>query len=309
MKENTRMRNHFGKSMLALAMGIAMTSSGQASAQAVVIDPANLAVNHVNAAANTASMIANMENAATNTASTIKLGVIKHHTINIDKTGQGILGTNKQILKTNNEILATAKNIQEMDVRNHTVNKNYTWITNNNYGGDGDPVVIPIPGRADGHMASLDEAALSNRVENFREAAYYQGDSDAGRIDARADVAGSSTQKSANDALVNLLSSQRSNIGGEAEAIRDQAVRATSKPEYGQAEQLQNAAALAGMQANQLVQMRALMIASQNQQAAAAQAVVDRQAREIASAQSLRRSFGATHANGEQQPASVKASW
>jgi len=301
MKDNTHMRKHLSKSTLALAMGVALTFAGQVSAQYVVIDPANLAANSANAASNALNLVANTENAITNTISTGVLIDIKKRTKNIERT-------NKEIAENTQEISKTANKIYDIDVQNHTVNTSYTWITNNDYG-DGDQVIIPIPGSVDTYMASLDEKNLGARVASFRDATDYTGASNAGRIDASADIVGSRTQKTANDALVNLLSSQRSNLGGEADAIKDQAVRATSAPTYGHAEQLQNAAALAGMQANQLLQMRALMIASQNQQAAAAQAAGDRQAREIASAQSLRRSFGVMHANNEQASAPVKASW
>lgn len=301
MKEHTHMRKHFGKSALTLAMGMALTFASQASAQFVVIDPANLAVNSVNAATNTINTGANIANAATNAVSTAVLIDTKLHTKKIDRTTQ-------EILKSSQNIQATTKNIYDIDVRNHTVNKNYTWITNNDYG-NGDQVIIPIPGSVDTYMASLDEKNVGSRVASFREATDYASASDAGKIDASADIAGSRTQKSANDALVSLLSSQRLDLGGEARTINSQAVRATSGTLHGHAEQLQNAAALAGQQAHQLLQMRALMIASQNQQAAAAQATGDRQAREIASAQSLRRSFGVMHANSEQPSAPVKASW
>lgn len=287
------MRKHFGKSALALAIGMAMTFAGQASAQFVVSDPSNLVVNKANARANTANMLVNTENAVANTIST---GVLIHTKL-----------LAKSIEKNTRGLKNTTNNIYNNDVKNNTVNKNFTWITNNY--SDGDPVIIPIPGKANRKMASLDEEVVGDRIKSFRGAEYYQGNSDAGKMDTGADIAGSEMQKSSNDALVNLLSSQRSNIEGEAEAIKSQAIRATTEPTLGHAEQLQNAAALAGLQANQLVQMRALMIASQNQQAAAAQAAGDRQAREIASAQSLRRSFGSVANNGEQQSRLVKASW
>jgi conjugal transfer/entry exclusion protein len=300
MKENTYMRKHFSKSTLVLAMGVALTFAGQASAQ-VVFDPANFMVNAFSAKNSAISAGANVSSAATGAVSAAALIDIRK---NMEKTER----SNKEIENYTYSIDNTTQNIYDLDVENHTVNKNYTWITNNNYG-DGDPVIIPIPGSINGYMASLDDANVGERVANFREATDYTGASDAGKIDANADIAGSRTQKSANDALVNLLSSQRSNIGGEAEAIKGQTMRATSPTLRGHAEQLQNAAGLAGLQANQLVQMRALMIASQNQQAAAAQAAGDRQAREIASAKSLRRSFGTVNANDEQQPTSTKASW
>ena len=104
---------------------------------------------------------------------------------------------------------------------------------------------------------------------------------------------GSEAQKKANDALFRGLDQQQSQLQQDARQLVRLQQSAQSAP--GQMAAIQYANQLASAQVNQLLQIRALLIAQQNAAATRAQAVVDREAQEAAAAEQLRQgSYGSS---------------
>jgi P-type conjugative transfer protein TrbJ len=97
---------------------------------------------------------------------------------------------------------------------------------------------------------------------------------------------GSESQKKANDALFRGLDRQQD--GMQADASQLQRLQAAAQGTTGQLEAIGYANQLASHQANQLLQIRALLIAQQNAIATRNQALADREAKETAAASQLR---------------------
>lgn len=104
---------------------------------------------------------------------------------------------------------------------------------------------------------------------------------------------GSDSQKRANDALFRGLDRQQDQLQQDArQLVRLQQSAQTAQ---GQMAAIQYANQLASHQANQLLQIRALLIAQQNAEATRAQALADREAQEAAAAEQLRQgSYGSS---------------
>jgi hypothetical protein len=184
-------------------------------------------------------------------------------------------------------------NISYLTTKNYNT-KNVSNITNNYYGDDNG--IIPI--LQNGNF-------LGNNAENYKgdysSVEAYQGQTaDVGTLQAAA-VNASMNQKTANDLLVDAMSQQRSSLQNEAGQINSMANTATTSG-MGANQILMNSNALAAAQATQMVEMRSLMLAQANAQAAAQQAALDKDARHIASAQSLR--AGLNVVNTSANPAS-----
>ncbi len=97
----------------------------------------------------------------------------------------------------------------------------------------------------------------------------------------------SEAQKRANDALFQGLDKQQAAM--TADARRLELLQSNAQSSTGQMQALQNASMLASQQANQLLQIRALLIAQQNVLATQAQSTADREAKQAAAAEQLRR--------------------
>lgn len=97
---------------------------------------------------------------------------------------------------------------------------------------------------------------------------------------------GSESQKKANDALFKGLDRQQD--GMQADAAQLQRLQSAAQGSSGQLEAIGYANQLASHQANQLLQIRALLIAQQNATATRNQALADREAKESAAAVQLR---------------------
>lgn len=97
---------------------------------------------------------------------------------------------------------------------------------------------------------------------------------------------GSESQKKANDALFKGLDRQLDGLQTDASQLQRLQTAATGAT--GQLEALGYASQLASHQSNQLLQIRALLIAQQNAIATRDQALVDREAKEAAAATQLR---------------------
>jgi P-type conjugative transfer protein TrbJ len=98
---------------------------------------------------------------------------------------------------------------------------------------------------------------------------------------------GSQAQKKATDALFKGLDKQQNAM--VADAVTLQRLQSNAQGARGQMEALGYANQLASHQANQLLQLRALFIAQQNAIATRQQVIADREAREAAAAEQLRK--------------------
>ena len=107
---------------------------------------------------------------------------------------------------------------------------------------------------------------------------------------------GSEAQKRANDAMFRGLDRQQDAI--EADARQLQRLQAGAQGVTGQVQAIGFANQLASQQANQLLQIRGLLIAQQNAEATRNQVIADREAQQAASAEQLRK--------GKFQPSPVK---
>ena len=98
---------------------------------------------------------------------------------------------------------------------------------------------------------------------------------------------GSQAQKKATDALFKGLDKQQDTM--VADALTLQRLQSSAQSARGQMEALGYANQLASHQANQLLQLRALFIAQQNAIITRQQVIADREAREAAAAEQLRK--------------------
>lgn len=97
---------------------------------------------------------------------------------------------------------------------------------------------------------------------------------------------GSESQKKANDALFKSLDRQQDGI--QADALQLQRLQSAAQGASGHLQAIGYANQLASHQSNQLLQIRALLIAQQNAMASRSQAIADREAKEGAAAAQLR---------------------
>jgi P-type conjugative transfer protein TrbJ len=107
---------------------------------------------------------------------------------------------------------------------------------------------------------------------------------------------GSEAQKRANDAMFRGLDRQQDAI--EADARQLQRLQTGAQSVTGQVRAIGFANQLASQQANQLLQIRGLLIAQQNAEATRNQVIADREAQQAASAEQLRK--------GKFQPSPLK---
>lgn len=98
----------------------------------------------------------------------------------------------------------------------------------------------------------------------------------------------SEVRKEANDALVKSVDEQQDALERDADKLRD--LQSNAQTSSGQLEALQHASQLASNQANQLLQIRALLIAQQSALSAENQTKEDEDARQTAASQALRAS-------------------
>lgn len=96
----------------------------------------------------------------------------------------------------------------------------------------------------------------------------------------------SESQKKANDALVKGLDQQQTNLRNDASTL--QRLQSAAQGANGQMQALGYANQLASQQANQLLQLRGLLIAQQNAAAAHQRAEADREAQQLAASAQLR---------------------
>jgi len=137
---------------------------------------------------------------------------------------------------------------------------------------------------------------IDNYLSEFQDVAYYRqspcfssgGCSDAERTAMEQNrTLASESQKKANDALFRGLDKQQDALRSDAKTL--ERLQSSAQSATGRLEALQYANQFASQQANQLLQIRGLMMAQQNAMATRMQAEADREAQEAASAEKLRR--------------------
>lgn len=137
--------------------------------------------------------------------------------------------------------------------------------------------------------------SLQNYLDKFNDLTYYRnspcfksGGCTASQLQALKDQAllAFETQKKANDASFKALEDQQTAISSDAANLELIQARATGAT--GQLEAIQYANQLASHQANQLLQIRGLLVAQQNAAGSMAQAQLDKKAQEEAAEGTLR---------------------
>lgn len=138
--------------------------------------------------------------------------------------------------------------------------------------------------------------SIDNYLSEFQDVAYYRqspcfssaGCSDAERTAMEQNrTLASESQKKANDALFRGLDKQQDALRSDAKTL--ERLQSSAQSATGRLEALQYANQFASQQANQLLQIRGLMMAQQNAMATRMQAEADREAQEAASAENLRK--------------------
>lgn len=155
-----------------------------------------------------------------------------------------------------------------------------------------------------GYKARL--GSLDAYLDKFQDAAYYRGSPCFQKEGCTAEqwaalrdrqLVGSEAQKKATDALFRGLDQQQDAM--EADARTLERLQSGAQGASGQMQALGYANQLASQQANQLLQMRALLIAQQNAIATRQQALADREAQQQAASEMLRTgSFVPSHDRG-----------
>ncbi|WP_254773496.1 P-type conjugative transfer protein TrbJ [Nitrosospira sp. Nsp13] len=136
---------------------------------------------------------------------------------------------------------------------------------------------------------------LDGYLYKYQNSAYYMSSpcfsangcsaSDRAALEANRQL-GSDAQKRANDAMIRGIDLQQQEL--EADARRLTALQAAAQTSQGQMQAIQAANQLASNQASQLMQIRGLLIAQQNAEAARQSALADIEAQQAAAAVQLR---------------------
>jgi hypothetical protein len=193
-------------------------------------------------------------------------GTINNYTSHIDNSTKNIDNS--------------TKNIDKSITINTEINNEFTWIISH-----GDDEIVPIPREVDKKLeAVLGGKTSDNYAAEFQSAEYYIERARQGNSPGVA-LIGSRVRKAANDALVKSIEMDRKGLEGEAQALTELA--GMSKIQ-GHARQLQIANAVAGLQADQLMKLRSMMLVSEAARAGEAQAAADKEARAMATADAMR---------------------
>jgi conjugal transfer/entry exclusion protein len=212
-------------------------------------------------------------NATSNIIQNFQLQAIKHSLTN---TGNGTINN-----YTNN-IDQSTKNIDKSIHDNTEITGDFTWIINM---GDGDEDV-PIPREVVTKLnAVLGGKTSDEYAAAFQAAAHYEDAIKNENIGA-VSTEGSRARKAANDALVKSIELDQIGLTNEASSL-DKFVKDGLKA-TGHGHQLQVANALAGVEVNQLMQLRSMMLVSEAAHAAEAQDDADKESRAIATNRALR---------------------
>jgi hypothetical protein len=215
--------------------------------------------------------------------STTKIDASTH---NIDNTTTTTLNQQTNYYNVNYAICGGGAGTLPSSAGTNTWNTSSNDLTRND---DGDFYCTVVnQGEEDTAAANATSKALGdtqNLVGHFSDAKGY---ANGNAIDAAdAGSKGSEAQKTANTALVQTLQDQSKSVATDAERLSktyDASLKA-----HGQAIQLQYLNALASEQAHQLVQMRSVMLASQQAEVTRNQVIANREAQAIAAGAKLRK--------------------
>lgn len=140
-------------------------------------------------------------------------------------------------------------------------------------------------GSVDGYLAKFQD------VNYYRNSPCYSAAGcsaeDMARLNREADALGSESQKRANDAMFRGLDQQQDAIATDAARLGQ--LQSNAQTAAGQMEAIGYASQIAAEQANQLIQMRGLLVAQQNAIATKMQADADKEARLKAGDEQFRR--------------------
>jgi conjugal transfer/entry exclusion protein len=291
-------KKYMKRAVLGSALAMATMGSGSVFALGVpVFDAANFVSNTVTAVKTTLiwkemlkanSRLTSIDNSLTGDGKNTMLS----HTTNIDESTTNIDNTTTHIDNTTTNIDKTTTQIYDITQSNYEINKEFN--TTNNYYGVDDGGIIPTDGLDTEVAAMLAGANVDAYVGNYKDAQSYEDNVATKESLADVGVTASQNEKKANDALVKTLSSHSESIKQQEDGLNSLVQGATEAQGHGR--QLQYANALAGAQAAQLMQIREMMLASENARAATAQADADRTARHTAASLSLRQNL--TGGNG-----------
>lgn len=305
-----RVKSRRAAGVRVLSLGVAVALAGgltpKAHAFDIVIDPANLAVNAASLAVNTANLAANGVTAVNTGLMKDKLSQLVRierdtngHIAKIDRHAENIDGYTRSIDGHSDNIEKnTLKLLNQM-----------TSYYNTNYaicGGDGTRATtgpgainwdggdvngdfyctVVNQGQENTAAADATSQALGTTQDLVGQFSDAGGYSNSDINAANADLNGSKAQKTANAALVQTLQDQSQSVVGDADRLSK--MYQGSVQAHGQAIQLQYLNALASEQAHQLVQMRSVMLASQQAEVTRNQVVANREAQAIAAGAKLR---------------------
>lgn len=204
------------------------------------------------------------------------------------------IDTNIKNIDTNiTKIDTNITNIDTNIEKHFDYTKNISIINNNYYGNDDG--IEPIPWEM---VTGLDPVPMEDYLENFKNAAAYEGaacfsgncDKDDMLALQQAQAYGVDAQKKTNDAMLRTVEFQRASLGDEGKRLEFLSEKALADPEEtGQRKQMQLALQLANEQGNHLLKMRQAMLQSQSAEVVREHVANDTRAKQVASAQSLRR--------------------
>jgi conjugal transfer/entry exclusion protein len=286
-------KKYMKRGALSIALAVATMGSGSALAVGLpVIDAANLVVNEINKWANIGDLVVDF--AILQEIRRLQPTEVLNHTTNIDESTANIDKSVTHIDESVTNIDKSITSIEKITSWNYDINKEFNYITNNYYGSD--PVIIPTD--VDAKFAEmLDKDKVEGYTSKYKSAEAYKDGIAKSENLTNVGVEATVMQKTANDALVKTLSSQRNSIREQGAVLEQLAKESVAPESQGHGKQLQYANALAGAQAAQLIQIREMMLASENARAAAVQAEADVKSRQVAASQSLRRSIAGGQGN------------
>jgi type IV secretion system protein TrbJ len=203
----------------------------------------------------------------------------------ISGTVDHISGNTDIIVGHQANIDGATNNISNQTDYNTYNKKEVNLITNNYYGGDNG--IIPILSDANNGKFLGGNNDVNSYEDGYADAASYKDQIASNGSLTDASVEASKNLKDANDLLVETLNDHRASLRSQSQQIGALSSAATAAGS-GTNDMLRYSNAVAAAQANQMVEMRSLMLAQANAQAAAQQAALDKDARQIASSQSLR---------------------
>lgn len=170
-------------------------------------------------------------------------------------------------------------NIDKSISYNTEIHNDFTWIINKN----GEEIIpIPFEGKLGEVMKGQSTEAYTS---HYRSLEQHERDP-LGKYGDTTATEGSRARKAANDALVEALTTDQAAMNAEVAGVNR--LLDLTKTSDGHGRQLQVSNALAGSQINQLMKLRAMMLASETAHAAEAQAAADRDARAVAVGKKLR---------------------